>query len=111
MNNMATVQIRTSESLKANAVDILEKLGLNLSTYINMSLNQLVIQKRIPFEVALKSTTYTVDETVAEVSASMSMEGLELTEEELETVRLYRSGELSGDKLRAQIINEASQNV
>lgn len=53
MEKMTLVQARTPEKVKADAVDILSKLGLNLSTYVNMSLNQLVIQEGIPFEVKL----------------------------------------------------------
>lgn len=38
-------------AVKENATNILEKLGLNMSTYINMALNQLIIQEGIPFAV------------------------------------------------------------
>ena len=43
MESMGIVQARTPESVKENATNILEKLGLNMSTYINMALNQLII--------------------------------------------------------------------
>jgi len=39
MEKMEFVQVRTPGSVKENAIQILEKLGLNMSTYINMSLN------------------------------------------------------------------------
>ena len=39
MEQMGIVQARTPESVKENATNILEKLGLNMSTYINMALN------------------------------------------------------------------------
>ena len=106
MENMSMVQARTPESLKADAVDILEKLGLNLSTYINMSLKQLVIQKGIPFEVKLNPSTYTVNETVREVGATLRMEGMKLEKDELELLNAYRKGELSGDDIRTQILSE-----
>lgn len=106
MENMSMVQARTPETLKADAVDILEKLGLNLSTYINMSLNQLVIQKRIPFEVKLNPSTYTVNESVREVESTLRMEGMKLEEDELKLLNAYRRGELSGDDIRKQILSE-----
>ena len=53
MEKMGLVQARTPELVKENAMDILEKLGLNMSTYINMALNQLIIQCGIPFCVKL----------------------------------------------------------
>ena len=39
MEPMGIVQARTSERIKENAAIILDKLGLNMSTYINMALN------------------------------------------------------------------------
>ena len=62
MESMGIVQARTPESVKENATNILEKLGLNMSTYINMALNQLIIQEGIPFSVKLAKTSYTDEE-------------------------------------------------
>lgn len=106
MENMSMVQARTPEALKRDAADILEKLGLNLSTYINMSLNQLVIQKGIPFEVKLNPSSYTANEAVREVEATLRMEGMKLDEEDLKLLNAYRRGELLGDDIRRQILNE-----
>lgn len=78
MDNMSMVQARTPEKLKANASDVLDQLGLNLSTYINMALKQLVIQRRIPFEVCLDARQYTTQEAVDEVAATMKMGGFTL---------------------------------
>lgn len=105
-NNMTTVQARISESLKMNAIDVLDKLGLNLSTYINMSLNQLIIQKKIPFEAKLNNTTYTAEEAIDEVKATMELEGMPLSEDEIEILTSYRKGDLSGDEIRKKILNE-----
>lgn len=106
MENMSMVQARTPESLKANAIDILDKLGLNLSTYINMSLSQLVIHKGIPFEIKLNPAMYTIDEVVEEVDATLRMEGLKLEEDEIQLLRMYRMGKVSGDDLRKRILQE-----
>ena len=38
MESMGIVQARTPESVKENATNILEKLGLNMSTYITVIL-------------------------------------------------------------------------
>ena len=53
METMGIVQARTPEGVKNEAINILDKLGLNMSTYINMALNQLIIQEGIPFSVKL----------------------------------------------------------
>ena len=58
MEPMGIVQARTSERIKENAANILDKLGLNMSTYINMALNQLIIQEGIPFSVQLTKSSF-----------------------------------------------------
>ena len=48
---MATIQIRTDGKKKKAAQLILNKLGLDLSTAINIYLVQIIAQKGIPFEI------------------------------------------------------------
>lgn len=48
---MSTIHIRTNEKTKKSAQQILGKLGLDLSTAINMYLMQIIIKKGIPFEI------------------------------------------------------------
>ena len=46
-----------------------------MSTYINMALNQLIIQEGIPFSVKLAKSSYTDEEKIKEVAATLKMEG------------------------------------
>ncbi|HLD63390.1 MAG TPA: type II toxin-antitoxin system RelB/DinJ family antitoxin [Candidatus Peribacteraceae bacterium] len=48
---MTTIQIRTDEKTKASAQRVLKKLGLDLSTAINIYLVQIVQQQGVPFEI------------------------------------------------------------
>lgn len=61
----------------------------------------------IPFEVRLNRSPYTIEERVSEVAATMSLEGMNLSDEEKDTLRLYTSDKASGDELRHKIIEEA----
>lgn len=106
MKNMTLVQVRTTEKLKSNASEILEKLGLNISTYINMSLNQLVIQEGIPFSVKLNHSPYSAQAAIAEVKSTLEMEGMKLTAEDIDMLKSYKSGEVTGDELRQQLLSE-----
>ncbi|BCN30835.1 type II toxin-antitoxin system RelB/DinJ family antitoxin [Anaeromicropila herbilytica] len=106
MENMTLVQARTTEKLKSSAVEILDQLGLNLSTYINMSLNQLVIQEGIPFAVKLNPSPYSTKEAISEVDATLKMEGMQMTAEDKQLLKDYKSGVVSGDELRQQILKE-----
>lgn len=108
MKNTTLVQARTSETLKESASDILEKLGLNMSTYINMSLKQLVIQKRLPFEASINPPAYTAREAIDEVRATLEMEGMTLTKEDIDMLKEYKSGQKSGDALREEILREVT---
>ena len=50
------IQVRAEENDKELASEILEKLGTNLSTVVNMLLKQIIMTKSIPFEVKLNET-------------------------------------------------------
>lgn len=47
------VQFRYEESSRIKAVDICERLGIDLSTYMRMSLNRLIQENGIPFSMTL----------------------------------------------------------
>ena len=48
------VQFRIDESLRQQASDLCDKLGLDLSTYLRMSLAKLVMEQGVPFAVKIK---------------------------------------------------------
>lgn len=48
---MTTIQVRTDEKTKKTAQQILGKLGLDLSTAINMYLVQIIVKQGIPFQI------------------------------------------------------------
>jgi DNA-damage-inducible protein J len=52
MARTATMHIRIDEEVKNEASEIVEELGLNLSTAISMYLKQIVIRKEIPFMIS-----------------------------------------------------------
>ena len=106
MENMGIVQARTPENVKEDATNILDKLGLNMSTYINMALNQLIIQKGIPFPVKLEKPLYTDEEKIKEVAATLKMEGLELNDDDLNMLRDIKHGNLSFDEAREKILGK-----
>ncbi len=45
------INVRTDSELKAKAQAILESVGLDMSTAINVFLHQIVYKKGIPFEI------------------------------------------------------------
>ena len=49
MTGAISVQVDLSDKIKAN--DILKNLGLNMSTFVNMAIKQLIYNNGLPFEV------------------------------------------------------------
>jgi DNA-damage-inducible protein J len=48
----ANINIRTTSELKANANDVLKRMGLDMSTAVNIFLTQIVYRNAIPFEIS-----------------------------------------------------------
>lgn len=72
------IQIRTDEKAKQEASKILNELGTNLSAVLNMTIKQIILQRRIPFDVALPK-----DSAVSSVAASMAIENMALTGDQI----------------------------
>ena len=53
---MSTITFRYPTRLKSQFEAMLDELGLNMSSYFSMSANQLIIQKKIPFEIIAPQT-------------------------------------------------------
>ncbi|MGN0256265.1 MAG: type II toxin-antitoxin system RelB/DinJ family antitoxin [Chordicoccus sp.] len=76
------IQIRTDERDKKEASEILSALGTNLSAVLNMTIKQIILQRRIPFDVALPKEN-AISKSVRSVAASMAIEGLSLNDAKL----------------------------
>ena len=50
-NNTSAISVQVDLQDKEMANDILKKLGLNMSTYVNMAIKQLLYTNGLPFEV------------------------------------------------------------
>lgn len=48
---MPTTTIRYDERVRDEATPLLNSMGMSLNTYLNLALNQLVVQRRVPFEI------------------------------------------------------------
>lgn len=67
------VQFRTDESSRIKAVNICEKLGIDLQTYLRMCMSRLVQENGIPFSMKLDSS-YESDALKAMKAASQIAE-------------------------------------
>ncbi len=60
----ATVSTRIDQKTKDQANLILDSLGLDMSTAINIYLKQIVIQNKIPFEITMRNQYRLSDEFI-----------------------------------------------
>ena len=109
MANTSLLQVRTSAEDKEKASAILERLGTNLSTVVNMLLKQIIITESIPFEIKINHTADPSSEMIKEVAATMAFEGMDLTEEDIQMLYDYKTGKVSGDALRQRILSEVGE--
>ena len=96
------LQVRTDAKDKEQASAILEELGTNLSSVVNMLLKQIILTKSIPFEIKIPRL-YTSEEQVSEVSASMAMEQMPLDREDIKLLKEYQKTK-DKDAIRQQIL-------
>lgn len=57
----ANVNVRVEPDVKRQAEDILDKLGVSVSAFINMTYRQVIMKRGIPFSVELPSEIKTLD--------------------------------------------------
>lgn len=100
------LQVRTDEEIKEQASRILDELGTNLSSVVNLLLHQIVLTKSIPFEIKLPQR-YTDAEVISEVQASFAMEDMPLTDEDVELLETYQKGtRFEQEQMLERIIEE-----
>ena len=107
MANSTFIQFRTSEEDKREATEILEQLGMNLSTLLNMTIKQVILKRGIPFDVVLPEEKKAIDPALQSVSSTMALEGMKLSSEDLELLSKYRAGELSEEQIKSALLKSA----
>lgn len=73
----ANVNVRVKPDVKKRAEDILDKLGVSVSAFINMTYRQVIMKRGIPFSVELPSGIKTLDTMTDEEFDEMMQAGLE----------------------------------
>ena len=61
---MATVTVRVDENVKKEAETLFKKIGLNMSTAMNLFLKKCILEQGIPFE--LKNPNEEIEENIQE---------------------------------------------
>ena len=72
-NTTSAISVQVDLQDKEMANDILKSLGLNMSTYVNMAIKQLLYTNGLPFEVknpTSKNNKQNINETIKEKSVN-----------------------------------------
>jgi len=86
------ITVRIDENVKQQAEDMLNEIGLNMTTYINSSLRALVREKKVPFELTTKQQANA--EYLAKLDASIAQaEQGEVVKYTMEELRALVDGE------------------
>lgn len=63
------------------------------------------IKGSISFEIKLPRPAYTIKQGIEETRATLAMEGMNLTDGEIQMLTDYSNGKVSGDELRRTIVS------
>lgn len=67
---MPTIQFRTDETTKAQAVEIFQQLGITMSDAINMFLRQSILHGGLPFELKIPRYNEVTRNAIADMEQS-----------------------------------------
>ena len=70
VDRMPTIQFRTDEVTKAQAVEIFQMLGITMSDAVNMFLRQTILNGGLPFELKIPKYSQTTLNAIADMEHS-----------------------------------------
>ncbi|MGN0194052.1 MAG: type II toxin-antitoxin system RelB/DinJ family antitoxin [Pseudoramibacter sp.] len=106
MSESVLVQGRVPKESKDRANEVLKNIGLSMSAYLNMAVEQLAIQGRIPFEAKTASSPYTFESAMDDVAASFAMEGMNVSDHDKELLHQLWHGEMDIDTYKKAVLRE-----
>ena len=74
MANTTTVNVRVDEDVKRNAEFLLDKMGMNISTVVNMLLKQMLMDEALPFQPKYKRRRLTTEERLRDYNGDYKTE-------------------------------------
>ncbi len=80
---MATITARVDENVKKEAETLFKKMGLNMSTAMNLFLKKCILEQGIPFELKVpnRQTLEAMQETEDILSGKIERKGYQSAEE------------------------------
>lgn len=96
MSKNAYINVRVDENTKEEVDQILDLLGINMSTAINLFLNQIKLRKEIPFEVRVPKNN--VQDKAKELAEALNLTGGKTFPKKFnKIISLYARGDIDYD--------------
>ena len=103
-NNL--IQVRVPADLKKRTAELFESLGTTTSDVIRLMLKRADETKSIPFPIRTEAYPITANERIEEVKATFTLEGMELSDEDIRELQEYELARTTTEELRQKTINE-----
>ena len=100
------IQVRVPADLKERTAKLFESLGTSTSDVIRMMLVRADETKSIPFPIRTGAYPYTSAERIAEVAATFELEGMPLSEQDLQELKDIELAKTSTEELRKKTLEE-----
>ena len=96
MSKKGYINVRVEENTKKEVDEILETLGINMSTAINLFLHQVLLKRGLPFDVKIHSNT--PNKRAKDLAEALNLTGGKAIPPEFEKIlSLYAKGDLDYD--------------
>ena len=69
-----TINVRIDEDVKRNVEILLDKMGMNISTAVNMLFKQMLMDEALPFQPKVRRSRLTTEERLKNYSGSYKTE-------------------------------------
>lgn len=93
MRKTAYINVRVEEKTKEEVERVLDRLGINMSTAIDLYLNQIKLKQGLPFKVNLPKTT--TNDKVKNLAEALNLTGGQPYPKKFQTIlSLYARGEI-----------------
>ncbi|MBR2658433.1 type II toxin-antitoxin system RelB/DinJ family antitoxin [Candidatus Saccharibacteria bacterium] len=103
------IQVRIPADLKERTAKLFESLGTTTSDVIRMMLVRADETKSIPFPIRTGAYPYTSAERIEEVAATFALEGMPLTEQDIQELKDYELARTTTQALREKTLAELKE--
>lgn len=106
-NNL--IQVRVPAGLKERTSKLFESMGTSTSEVIRMMLVRADETKSIPFSIRTGAYPITANERIQEIKATFALEGMPLSEQNVQDLIDIELGKTTTEKVRQRILKEIKE--